>query len=171
MIEKRLLDSRVWMVADLLGVEQTKVKRIVVRYFDNCREELFAGKVVRILGFVTLTPNIIVDDFISTTAVYCKQVSIAESLPYYSVREIMRTYFDICKQELMEGRTVDFRALATLHPLLEDDRVTNIRVSISATLKDKLIMRNSGVTSARASICKLLKSELCRNTALEVSKL
>lgn len=161
MVDKRSFRARVFEVAEQLDIEQTKVIRIISSYFDYCRQDLYCGRVVRILGFAYIEPNVILDDFVNTTAMYCKMVSESSSVTYHTVREVMRVYFAVCKADLLSGKSVDFRTLCTLHPIVdEEDNVIKVHVSLSALIFSRLDAKLSGVTSARAHLCKIFKNEL-----------
>lgn len=159
---KRSLGSRVYMIAEELEIEQKLVSRVVNRYFSLCRDDVFNGKTVRVLGFVEVVPNIILSNYIDTSAMYCKRVSEIEGITYFTVKSVMRKYFDGCKEDLFNGKTVDFRSLATLHPIVNENGVVNIHSSLSVTINSELQNGMSVVTSARAHLCKVLKSELQR---------
>ena len=161
MVDKRSFRAKVYEVAEELGIEQTKVIRIISSYFDYCRHDLYCGRIVRILGFAYIEPNVIFDDFINTTAMYCKMVSENSNVTYHTVREVMRTYFEVCKADLLNGKSVDFRTLCTLHPIVDqENRVVKVHVSLSALIFSRLDTELSGVTSARAHLCKVFKNEL-----------
>lgn len=168
-LEKKSLYSRVYKVAERLNMKQTKVAEVVNSYFTECRNDLFEGRVVRILGFATLVPDVVLDEFVCTTAMYCKRVSNTVGITYFTVREVMREYFDSCKEELFECRTVDFRRLVHIYPVSDGEKICNVHAAISVTVKADMKNISSGVTSARAHICKVLKSELQQVKLLEVS--
>lgn len=166
---KRLFRSRVYLVADRLGLEQTKVTKYVNTYFNLCHRDLLAGRVVQIHGFATLIPNVITNEFVKTTALYCKEVAAIENTTYYTVREIMRAFFDSCMEDLMDGQSVTFRTLVTLTPEIRQGNVVKIYSSLSATINNELQQQKSDVTSARSHLSKLLKSNLQRKIPVEVA--
>lgn len=167
--EKRSKYSMVYQVAGDLRDNQVKVRSIITTYLNVCREELFDGHIVRFLGFFTLVPNEMKDEFISTTAMHCKMTAERLNLPYHTVRGVIRKYSDSCKTDLKEGRPVEFRRLAKLVPSKEDGKITNVFGTISVTIGSELGTRSSGVTSARLHVCKILKRQLQQSDSLEVS--
>lgn len=168
-MEKKSSYSRAYRVAERLNMTQTKVAEVVNTYFSECRNDLFEGKIVRIIGFATLVPDVVLDEFVCTTAMYCKRVSDIIGVTYFTVREVMREYFEGCKEELFECRTVDFRRLVRIYPIHDDEKICNVHASISVTIKADIEKFSSGVTSVRAHICKVLKSELQQVKIAEVS--
>ena len=93
-LRKLSLESRRWRIADELNIEQCKVKAIIDRYIELCRENLLNGHVVQIFGLVTLVPDVKVDDFIATTAWYSKQISMLESVPFYTALQTVKGYLE-----------------------------------------------------------------------------
>lgn len=156
-MRKLSLDSRRWRIANELSIEQTKVKVIIDRYIDLCREDLLNGHVVRIFGLVTLVPNVKTDDFVATTAWFCKQIAKQEALPFYTVLQTVKWYIESMQRTLLDGKDVTIPRLVGMYSLRTVDNTYKVRSQISETVSKEISSGCRCVTAVRVHTDKLFK--------------
>ena len=160
---KRSLGTRVWIIADKYGIEQTKVHSIITSYISFCRDLLLSGNEVTFFNLVTMTPDYIVSDYRTTFAYQCKMVSESSGVSYYTVYSIVREYLDFLQEDIMSGNSVDIRGIVSLHPLCKDGVVVKVHSSISTSIKRDLSILNGDVSSIRAHTHNMLKHAIKSN--------
>ena len=169
-LRKLSLESRRWRIADELNIEQCKVKAIIDRYIELCRENLLNGHVVQIFGLVTLVPDIKVDNFIATTAWYSKQISRLESVPFYTALQTVKGYLESMQETLLEGKDVTIPRLVGIYSLQTVDNTYKVRSQISDTISKEILDGCRCVTSVRVHTNKLFKEYVATVSATAVKE-
>jgi len=160
MSDKRSFGARLYEVAENYNLNQSDVNRIVNEYITECRQDLFDGKEVRILGLVILVPNPMYSECGATLALYAKKIATKTGCPFHTVRGVVGEYIDILRNELYEGRNIDIRGLVSMHPLMRNGEIVKVHSILSTSIKGDLPYKSQYVTSVRAHTCKLLKHNM-----------
>lgn len=154
---KTTLCRRVWLLADKYNIPQVSVHSIINTYIDYCKEQLYYGKEVVILGLVTLVPDKIYDKYKTTLAYDCKEIAHRVGLPSHTVYIIIREYIASLEEEILNGKSVEMRNLVTIHPIKTNGVFCKIHSAISTTIKNDISKYNLPINSVRVHTHKNLK--------------
>lgn len=156
-MKKMSLNTRVYNLASKYGIEQTKVHIIITGYVDYCKELLYHGYKVDILGLASLIPNVLVNDCSTTLAYECKYLANQLGLPQHTVYVIVQEYINSLIDDVLNGSPIEVRGLFSVVPINDGQSVVKIHSVISSQVKEHLKERETPVTSIRIHTHKLLK--------------
>lgn len=169
-MRKLSLSSRRYRIADNLSIEQNKVREIIDRYIELCREDLLTGHVVRIFGLVTLVPNTVTDNFIATTAWYSRRIAEETVLPYYTILGTIKEYLESMQKTLLSGKDVTIPRLVGMYSLRTTNNTYKVRSQISETVTKEVSTGCRCVTAVRVHTDKLFKEYVATVSATSIKE-
>lgn len=150
-------------MSEELNISCADVKRITDRYIELVRAEVLSGREVHIFGLVSLVPDVVVDSYVSTTALYAKTISKELGIPYHTVMGTLREYINSLKETLLEGKNITICRIVGVYPTVTEEGI-RIYTRISESIRTDLYNENSCVTSVRAHTNKLFKEFVLSTT-------
>ena len=169
-MKKMALNTRVYILASKYGIEQTKVHAIITGYIDYCKEMLYQGYRVDILGLASLIPKELKEDCMTTLAYECKYLSNQLRLPSHTVYVIVQEYINSLIDDVLNGIPVEVRGLFSVVPINDGQQVTKVHSVISSQIKEHLKERDTDVTSIRIHTHKLLKYKVSNSDRVIVQE-
>lgn len=169
-MKKMSLNTRVYMLANKYGLEQNKVHMIITGYIDYCKEMLYQGYRVDILGLASLIPNELREDCMTTLAYECKYLAEQLKLPSHTVYVIVQEYINSLIDDVLNGKPIEVRGLFSVVPINDGKQVVKIHSVISSQVKEHLKERETFVTSIRIHTHKLLKYKVSNSDRSIVSE-
>ena len=169
-MKKMSLNTRVYILASKYGIEQTKVHMIITGYIDYCKEMLYQGYRVDILGLASLIPKELKEDCMTTLAYECKHLANKLKLPSHTVYVIVQEYINSLIDDVLNGVPIEVRGLFSVVPINDGQQVTKVHSVISSQIKEHLKERDTKVTSIRIHTHKLLKYKVSSSDRLLVSE-
>ena len=161
---KRMLYCQVYSAAQDSGVTLVTARKVIKTFLSVCREDLLSGHIVRLLGLVTMKPDVVVTPHIKTLAFYVKQVSEEVNVPYHTCFAIVTSYLDDLKLGLFRMERAILGNLAIIMPLQEEntDNLVAIYVRASSTIYKDIHEGNTIISSVDTRVSKFLKEDLAR---------
>ncbi len=156
-MKKMPLGDRVYLLANKYGIEQTKVHTIIGAYTDYCKEMLYSGYRVDLIGLASLIPDRERTGLTTTLAYECRDIAKQLSLPNHTVYVIVQEYLNSLIEDILKGKPVEIRGMMSVVPINNGEKVIKVHSVISSQLKEHLKEKNTGVTSIRIHTHKLLK--------------
>lgn len=151
---------RVESLAKELGTSNDSVLKIVQEYISVCREEILDGYEVRIAELLRVVPKHLSNSSVSTVAYHCVQVSKRLSLPYYTVLSVIQRYLDGVRTDIVDGISVDFRAIATIHVIEHFDGYFILNSALSPALRRDYNNKYGCESGVRVFTGRLIRDEL-----------
>lgn len=148
--DKRILCSRVKEISVENNIASTVVNKIINSYIKLLRSELVSGRIIDVFGLVRVEPDYIVSDYIGTLSYYARIVSNDTSVSFYTVKKVIEGYIDSMRHDLIDGLSVSIRGIVSLHPISDGGKLVTVHSSISVSIKQDLLVADTGVTGARA---------------------
>ena len=93
-MKKMPLGDRVYALAKKYDIEQNKVHIIITAYTDYCKEMLYNGYRVDLIGLASLIPDRERTGFTTTLAYECRDIAKQLSLPNHTVYVIVQEYLN-----------------------------------------------------------------------------
>jgi nucleoid DNA-binding protein len=165
-IKKMSIGDRVFLLASKYGIEQTKVHTIISAYTDYCKEMLYQGYRVDLLGLASLIPDREKTGLTTTLAYECRDIADDLCLPKHTVYVIVQEYLDSLVEDILKGNPVEIRGLLSVVPINDGEKVIKVHSVISSQMKEHLKERNTGVTAVRVHTHKMLKYNVGKNDYL-----
>lgn len=138
MSERTALITRVYNVAEQLNIEKTLTDFIIKSYLDFCKKELICGHRVNFCGIALIVPDNEVFDYKTTFSYKCNQIAKINSLPHYTVQQVVMGYLNTIRDDIFNGKSANIYGMLTLTPLYQGGVVTRVHSSISQSLQEYL---------------------------------
>lgn len=149
MIEKEVVYSQIYNIANSLNINQTTVNKIINSYISECRDDLLSGVQIRFPGLCWVEPDMVSTDRMMTLGAYASRVSAQVSIPMYTCYRVLEDYLSMLRSLLLQGKAVDIRTLCTLKPIYEGNEIKTIYTCVSSTLKRDIDTGKYVVSSVR----------------------
>ena len=156
-IKKMPLNDRICLLAKKYNIEQTKVHSILTAFTDYCKEMLYNGYRVDLIGLASLIPDNERTGLTTTLAYECRDIAKQLSLPNHTVYVIVQEYLNSLIEDILKGRPIEIRGILSIVPINNGEKVIKVHSVISSQIKEHLKEKNTGVTSIRIHTHKLLK--------------
>ena len=160
MMQKQPLFCRVYTIAYRFNLTQVTVHTIINSYIDYCKRRLYSGKEVQIFGLITIIPDVLVDNYKTTLAYDCYELSKEIGIPSNTVYCIVKEYINSMEQQILEGINVEMRGLVSFHPMYKDGELSVVHSAISTTVREDIQKLNTPIHSVRVHTHKILKYKM-----------
>lgn len=151
---------RVYNIAEKYDVNKVLVHEIISEYISFTKSTLLNGERIDFIGLLYIEPDITVKKYKSTLGYTCKLISDDLGLPTNTVYIIVKEYLLSLKEGLFQGKTAEIRGIVTIHPLMTDDKITNIHSAISTSIRRYINENDCVINSVRVHTYKSLKEEI-----------
>lgn len=155
--KKMALSDRVYLLANKYDIEQNKVHTIITAYIDYCKNMLYKGYRVDMMGLVSLIPDREKTGLTTTLAYECRDIAQQLKLPNNTVYVIIQEYLDSLKEDVLKGKPIEIRGLLSVFPINDGEKVTKVHSVISSQMKEHLKEKTTDVSAIRIHTHKLLK--------------